>query len=243
MYQVKLGVFEGPLDLLLHLIRKHELDIYDIPIVMITQQYMEYLKLMETLNLDIAGEFLVMASTLIYIKSRTLLPSACDEEDEAEDPRAQLVQQLLEYKRFKHAAQQLREYEEEREEVFTRQAPPPEDIATDEDPGLEVSLFELLRCFQQVVDRVGHVDYYEVSAESNVSVEQQTEFVLNKLSVHKQMSFEDLFEEQNTKLQLIVTFLALLELIRHQRLLVRQPVPFGQILIYAVDSPNNSTAH
>ncbi len=235
MYQVKLGVFEGPLDLLLHLIRKHELDIYDIPIVMITQQYIEYLKLMETLNLDIAGEFLVMAATLIYIKSRTLLPSTSEEEAEPEDPRAQLVQQLLEYKRFKNVAQQLRECEEEREEIFTRQAPPPEDLVSNEDPGLEVSLFELLRCFQQVIDRVGQAEYYEVSAPGSINIEQQTEFILNKLLVHKQLSFEDLFEAQDTKLKLIVTFLALLELIRQQQVLVRQPVPFGQILIYAVD--------
>ena len=238
-YQVKLEVFEGPLDLLLHLIRKSELDIYDIPIVMITQQYMEYLELMKTLNLDIAGEFLVMAATLIYIKSRTLLPSMVEEEDPDEDPRAQLVRQLLEYQRFKNAAQQLREYEEGQEEIFARQSTPPGDVSSEEDNGLEVSLFELLRCFKGVMERVGRADYYQVAAQENITIEQQVDWILNKLLIHQQLSFEDLFDKQETKLQLIITFLALLELVRHQQVLVRQPVPFGQILIYATNKINS----
>lgn len=233
-YQVKLGVFEGPLDLLLHLIRKNELDIYDIPIAIITKQYMEYLGLMKTLNLDIAGEFLVMAATLIYLKSRTLLPSTADEEDNEEDPRVQLVRQLLEYRRFKDVAYQLREYEEVREEIFTRQAPQPEDVSSDEDGGLEVSLFELLRCVKKVMERVGQVDSYEVSAPINITIEQQSELILNKILVHRQLSFEDLFDGQETKIQIIVTFLALLELIRHQQLRIYQATPLGQILIYGI---------
>jgi segregation and condensation protein A len=237
-YQVKLGVFEGPLDLLLHLIRKNELDIYDIPIAMITQQYMEYLALMKTLNLDIAGEFLVMAATLMYIKSRTLLPSTADEEDGEEDPRQQLIRQLLEYQRFKDVAQQLREYEEKREELFTRQPLPPEDISPEED-GLEVSLFELLRCFKKVMERTERVDYYEISAGDDISIEQQAKLILDKISTHPRLSFEELFAGGQTKLQMIVTFLALLELARHQQVVVRQPVPFGQILIYAVDKGNS----
>lgn len=235
-YQVKLGVFEGPLDLLLHLIRKNELDIYDIPIAIITQQYMEYLRLMETLNLDIAGEFLVMAATLIYIKSRTLLPSIADETDDEEvDPRVQLVQQLLEYKRFKEVAHQLREYEEVREEIFTRQVQQLEDVSSDETGSLEVSLFELLRCVKKVMERVGQADAYEIAAPINITVEQQSELILNKLLIHKQLDFEDLFDGQKTKIEVIVTFLALLELIRHQQLRVYQATPMGQILIYGAD--------
>jgi segregation and condensation protein A len=233
LYQVKLEVFEGPLDLLLHLIRKNELDIYDIPIAMITQQYIEYLELMKTLNLDIAGEFLVMAATLIYIKSRTLLPSSLEEEDSDEDPRAQLVRQLLEYQRFKNVAQQLRGYEEAQQEIFTHQVTQPEDVSSsDEDSSLEVSLFELLRCFKEVMERVGQADTYEIAAPDNITVEQQANLILNKALIHHQLNFEDLFDGEQTKLQLIITFLALLELIRNQQVLVRQPVPFGQILIY-----------
>jgi segregation and condensation protein A len=232
-YQVKLDVFEGPLDLLLHLIKKNEVDIYDIPIAAITEQYMEYLKLMKTLNLDIAGEFLVMAATLIYIKSRILLPSTAGEEDDQEDPRAQLVKQLLEYQRFKNAAQQLREYESQREEVFSRQALPLEELEdiSSEEGCLEVSLFELLLCFKKVMAQAGQAGYYEISTPDDTSIEQQTELIMNKLLIHQKLNFEDLFDDKHTKLEMIVTFLALLELIRHQQVIVHQPVPLGHILI------------
>jgi segregation and condensation protein A len=233
-YQVKLEKFEGPLDLLLHLIRKNEVDIYDIPISIITRQYIDYLKLMKTLNLDIAGEFVLMAATLIYIKSKILLPSiAEDGEDEQDDPRAQLVQQLMEYQQFKNAAQQLREYETQRAELFFRQSPQPEEssYSLSEVTELQVSLFDLLLCFKNVMDRAGVVDCYEISAPDGVTVEQQAGFVLDRVLKYGQLNFNDLFDAQDTKLKMIVTFLALLELIRHQRIMVHQPFPLGDILI------------
>ncbi len=139
-YQVKLEIFEGPLDLLLHLIKKNELDIYDIPIALITKQYMQYLELMKRLNLDIAGEFLVMAASLMYIKSKSLLPSIADDEDEEDDPQQLLVSKLLDYQRFKNIALNLREYEANRQELFTRTVEVPEDLVC-RDIKLELSLF------------------------------------------------------------------------------------------------------
>jgi len=228
-YQVKLDKFEGPLDLLLYLIKKQEINIYDIPIASITQQYLEYLKLMEFLNLELAGEFLVMAATLMRIKARMLLPRHEDEEEEGEDPRQQLVQQLLEYQKFKSAASKLEAMEYQRRMLFPRPEQNGKSIADDE---YSYNLFDLIAAFKAVLER-NRVTYLEVEVEET-SVEEKIDFLKQKLSDCDMIAFEDLFEGQQSLVELIVTFLALLEVLRLRIATVRQTRPFGKIWIKAV---------
>ena len=228
-YQVKLDKFEGPLDLLLYLIKKQEINIYDIPIARITQQYLEYLKLMEFLNLELAGEFLVMAATLMRIKARMLLPRHEDEDEEGEDPRQQLVQQLLEYQKFKSAASKLEAMEYQRRMLFPRPEQDGKSIADDE---YSYNLFDLITAFKTVLER-NRVTYLEVEVEET-SVEEKIDFLKQKLSDCDMIAFEDLFEGQQSLVELIVTFLALLEVLRLRIATVRQTRPFGKIWIKAV---------
>lgn len=234
-YSVKLEVFEGPLDLLLYLIRKEELNIYDIPIARITQQYLDYLEFMKALNLDIAGEFLVMAATLIKIKSRLLLPRHVEiEGEEAVDPRHDLVQQLLEYKKFKEAAGRLEEKETHQRLMYPRpkggfEQPDPATVAP---PTPEVGLFDLLAAFRHVVDRLDKVDIYNIVGE-DITIEERIDFVQTRIREHGKLSFFGLFEGQTRRLVVVVTFFALLELIRLGRVVVRQRGLFGEIWIYA----------
>lgn len=229
-YHVKLEIFEGPLDLLLHLIRKHELDIYDIPVGLITQQYLEYLDLMKSLDIEIAGEFLVMASTLTYIKSRMLLPPPDNPEDEefGVDPRAELIQRLLEYKRFKDAAQSLEQKEELWSQVFSRPAEAAPDLPPDDEPLLfDFHLFDLLAALKDVMARVPDQSF-EITAES-VSITEKISHILARLESSDSVVFADLFEGNTTKLQMIATFLALLELMRTRVVRAVQIEQFGAI--------------
>lgn len=231
-YQVKLEIFEGPLDLLLYLIRQEELDIYDIPIARITQQYLEYLELMKALDLEIAGEFLVMAATLLKIKSKMLLPHHQEIEGEAEDPRKDLVQQLLEYKKFKEAASRL----EDREIVQRLMFPRPkgafekQEEAAAEPPPPEVGLYELLAAFRQVVERIDKVKIYQLVGE-DITIEERIDFILRAVQEREQLSFGQLFANERRKLVLVVTFFALLELVRLGRVRVVQESLFGEIII------------
>jgi len=210
-YKIKIPVFEGPLDLLLHLIRENKIDIYDIPIALITRQYLKYLEIMEELSLDIAGEFLVMAATLIYIKSRMLLPP--DEEaslEEQEDPRKELVQKLLEYQAFKEAAFSLKEKEEERTKVF-RRGP----LSADDEPLpylSDVSLFDLLSAFKKILDKAPP-EVVSITKET-LTVKDKISFIMEMLEGKEAVRFEELFKESITRIHLIITFVALLELIR-----------------------------
>ncbi len=229
-YHVKLEIFEGPLDLLLHLIRKHELDIYDIPVGLITQQYLEYLDLMKSLDIEIAGEFLVMASTLTHIKSRMLLPPPENPEDEefGVDPRAELIQRLLEYKRFKDAAQSLEQKEELWSQVFSRPAEAAPDLPPDDEPLLfDFHLFDLLAALKDVMARVPDQSF-EITAES-VSITEKISHILARLESSDSVVFADLFEGNTTKLQMIATFLALLELMRTRVVRAVQIEQFGAI--------------
>lgn len=217
-YQVKLEAFTGPMDLLLHLIRKHQINIYDIPIALITQQYLEYLSLMKTLNLSLAGEFLVMAATLLYIKSRTLLPKeekAETEDEEGLDPRTELVRQLVEYERFKEAAGTLVARERIWRESFPRDPLPlpveaveEEDIATD-----DLQLFDLLSAFQEVLDRAPTDQFVELTREA-WTVQDRIQVILERLESESTIPFEGLFDQHWSRPLVIVTFLALLELVR-----------------------------
>jgi segregation and condensation protein A len=233
-YTVRLEVFEGPLDLLLHLIQKNELDIANIPIALITEQYLEYLKLMKVLNLDVAGEYLLMASTLLYIKSRTLLPVSPDEEEgEGEDPRAELVRKLLEYQKYKEAASELEKRPMLDRDVFIRSTSMETEDAGGEER-VEVNLFELLEAFRKILARVKAEEFHEVVLD-RLSVEQKVEEILSLLQREKRsMSFHLLFPEQATRRIIIITFLAILELVKMKLVRVFQLSPFETIRISLV---------
>ena len=237
---IKLANFEGPLDLLLHLIKKNELNIYDIPIALITAQYLDTIQLMQELNLDVAGDFLVMAATLIHIKSKMLLPrpeTAAGVEGEEDDPRDALVRRLLEHQKFKAAAGLLHEREQVRAAQWQR---PDERVAAiagdDYEPELEVDLFSLLAAFQAVVQRAKLRPKVPLPPEQ-ISLESRIEQLLARLSETEAYGFEDLFADVNDRGGLIVTFLALLEMIRLKLVRVFQSGSFGPIRVYKRPRP------
>ena len=232
-YPVKLANFEGPLDLLLHLIRKHEINIYDIPIVLVTKQYLDYIDLMQELNLDVAGDFLVMAATLIHIKSRTLLPRTDPtQEDPDEDPREALMRRLLEHQKYKAAAELLHERETLRSAQWTRPDGPITEIAGEApEPEVEVDLFSLISAFRAVVERAKHRPKVYLPAEQ-IAIEDRIEQLMTRLSETEACGFEDLFADVQTRAGLIVTFLALLEMIRLKLVRVFQAGSVGPIRVY-----------
>ena len=231
-YQVHIENFEGPLDLLLHLIKKSEINIYDIPIHLIAKQYLTYIEAMESLNLTVAGEFLVMASTLLQIKSKMLLPPdevVVDEED-GPDPREELVRRLLEYKRFKEAARQLDEHEQLWREVYSRGQSQAAALEPDESLLDNVSLFELVDVLQGILDRNPGKRFMEILPD-NLTVRERMNAILEMLEEQESVNFVDLFEPACHRLVIIVTFLALLELMRLRTARVFQPEHFGPILV------------
>jgi segregation and condensation protein A len=235
-YKVKLDVFEGPLDLLLYLIKRDEVDIYDISIERITKQYLEYLDAFQMLNIDLAGEFIVMAANLLYIKSRMLLPvdqQMAEEDADEDDPRWELIRQLIEYKKFKEAASHLREREAEQENLFARVPAAPE-LEPDAANLLveEVGIFDLIRAFQNVLKRrtAPQEDLREIF-EENFTVADKIDHVLRIIGSGVALKFEEMFPERATRTEIVVTFLAMLELIRMKQLRVRQDQDFGEIWI------------
>lgn len=238
-YRVKLEIFEGPLDLLLYLIRKNELDIYDISIITITQQYLEYLDLMKALNLEIAGEFLVMAATLMHIKSRSLLPDQGDdnEAEQGPDPLEELRRQLLEYQKFKDAALALKDQEILEKDVFTRSYFEERNLKPGDTEEMgDISLFELLNALKTVLKKTGNSEaLMQVTAEQ-ISVKDKIAWILDILKDRKSLTFESLFTAMQNKIEIVSTFLALLELIRLQAVKVLQQSLFNTIYIYAIDS-------
>ena len=239
-YHVKLEQFEGPLDLLLHLIKKNEVNIYDIPIALITAQYLETIEFMQELNLDIAGEYLVMAATLIHIKSKMLLPrpeTAAGVDGDGEDPRDALVRRLLEHQKYKAAAGLLHEREQVRSAQWLR---PDERVAAiagdDYEPELEVDLFSLLTAFQAVVERAKQRPKIVLPSEQ-IPVEVRIDQLLARLSETEAIGFEELFADAQDRAGLIVTFLALLEMIRLKLIRVFQSGSFGPIRVYKRPRP------
>jgi segregation and condensation protein A len=229
---VKLARFEGPLDLLLHLIKRDEIDIYDIPISHITQQYLAYLELMRALDLEIAGEFLVMAATLMRIKARMLLPAPpLGEEEDEGDPREELVQRLLEYRQFKEAAETLKGREEERRHLFERGMVPGEDDAGPL-PLVPATLFDLLDALNRVMSRVPEQAVYEVEAEE-WDVEDKMSLIASAVAERGELSFHELLMRCQARLEMIVTFMALLELVKLGNVAVVQDASFGDITIVA----------
>jgi segregation and condensation protein A len=236
-YKVNLEVFEGPLDLLLYLIKKDEVDIYDIPIGRITTQYMEYLDLMKILNLEIAGDFIVMAATLMVIKSRLLLPDEVRgpvEEDDEDDPRWDLVRQLVEYKKFKDAAGFLGQLETIQENVFSREGEHVELGARPEIGMSDVSIFDLISALNQALDRVPREELNEIFAEQ-YTVSEKVDYLLELTQNGKPLTLGRLFRGMRSRHEIVCTFLAMLELIKLNRLVARQNNHFDEIVIEQVE--------
>jgi segregation and condensation protein A len=232
-YKIKIELFEGPLDLLLYLIKKEHLNIYDIPIATVTEQYLQYLNLMQMLDLNIAGEFLVMSATLMQIKSKMLLPAeeGSGVEGEQEDPREELVKRLLEYERFKEIAQDLRQKETDQREVFKRPRSEAEKPADEKkDIYFEASIFDLISAFSQALKDIPKEVFYEV-IKDKYTVEEATHEILHILLARSQVKLSDIFGRAKNKLEIIVNFLAVLELIRMKEIIARQSELFQEIEI------------
>jgi segregation and condensation protein A len=237
IYAIKLDVFEGPLDLLLHLIQQNEMDITDVSIAEITKQYLEYLNLMEMLDLDVASEFLVMAATLLHLKSQIILPSTNSDESYTFKDREELVRQLLEYKQFKEAAQTLDYYATNHEKVYGRSVDSYADVEDLREVQIKATLFDLLSAFKGVTERQFAVDdYYEEIQEEPITVEEKMDFLERRLNDGEQIRFDELFSEFASKLERIVTFLATLELIRLRRVVAIQSGHFDNIYLVKPDA-------
>lgn len=235
-YKVKLEVFEGPLDLLLYLIKRDEVDIYDISIERITKQYLEYMEAFQVLNIELAGEFIVMAANLLYIKSRTLLPKdqqMAEEDAEEDDPRWELIRQLIEYKKFKEVAEKLRSREAIQEQLFPRFPVLPEVEAQDTLLVEEVGIFDLINAFQKILKRLEKKKPEDLRQifEENFTVGEKIDYLLRITRGGTSIRFEECFAEAASRTEIVVTFLAMLELIRLKQLRVRQERHFAQIWI------------
>ncbi len=233
MYTVKLQDFEGPLDLLLFFIKRDELDVYDIPIARITREFLEYLHFMEDLDLEVAGEFVVMAAELMQIKVKLLLPPEPGEEEEI-DPRANLVQRLVEYKRFKEQADLMKQREEERMKLFDRGYRAADEHVmeeeTAEDLVRDVTFFDLIAAFKFAMDRMPKRFVHEVNR-LNVTLEEQIAYIEDVIARRPEITFFELISPMKERIRIVVTFIALLEVIRAKRVIVRQLEPFGDLSI------------
>ena len=239
-YKVKFEVFEGPLDLLLYLIKKQEVDIYEVNLTQLATQFIEYIEVMRMLDLEIAGEFLVMASTLMYIKSRELLPVdkqvEVEEEDEGEDPRWELIRQLVEYKKFKDAAAQLQQLEERQESIYRREAPKPVFEAEPQKP--DVSIFDLINAVNSILKRVAQREGEQREIfEDKWSVSEKIEMLAKLITQQSRVKFSALFESATSRTEVVVTFLAMLELIRLRQIICVQPDHFAEIEIIKAEAP------
>lgn len=234
-YDIHLEIFEGPLDLLLYLIKKDDLDIKEIQIAQITNEYLEYMELMKEMNLEVAGEFLVMAATLMQIKAKMLLPPSVEEEDEGPDPLDELKSKLLEYQKYKEVAQTLVQREQDNANVFYR--PPP--VFDKDEYMLDVSIFDLMESFRSVLKElpkeVKEIVYKEIPIETRIRE------ILDFMEGKEYVSFIEILRKETTRHGLIVSFLAILELIRLKQIIARQSEQFGDVRIYRVkDEPNKN---
>lgn len=229
-YKVRLeNIFEGPMDLLIHLIKKNEVDIYDIPVALITEQYLAYIEWMKLLNIDIVGDFLVMASTLAHIKSRMLLPSHGDDEDE-EDPRLEIVRPLAEYLQIKSAAEQLASRNMLGDQIFTRRTNLKEYVDGEQEL-MQVGLFELIDAFQRILQKVSKEHTVDLSTDK-VSVKDRMNTIIDILEDKGSVSFLELFSEEPEKFDIIITFLALLELMKLNLIRAAQSAQSGIIRLF-----------
>lgn len=228
-YHVRLTQFEGPLDLLLHLIRRDKINIYDIPISHITKEYLSYIEIMQELSLEVAGEFFVMAATLMRIKAQMLLPKRPDEEDE-EDPREELVRNLLEYRKFKEAASHFADRESDRRKVFTRPAVRPPEGEKDTSL-MEVSIFDLVDAFKKVMEDLKNQISYRIEKET-YTIEEKIDLIRDRIASNSEILFTELFSGEIDRLEIIVTFLAILEMARIGELSARQMTSSGDVWLF-----------
>lgn len=239
-WRVSLPVFDGPLDLLLYLIKKEEMNIYDIEVGKITQQYLAHLDVIKEMDLEMAGDFLVIAATLLYIKSRTLLPMdqqmAEEETEEGEDPRWELIRQLVEYKKFKDASFDLQLREGQREKIYYRQAEEERPISLPVGLG-QVGVFDLVKAFQRILDRAREKEGFREIYEERYTVNDKIQYILERIDAEGQILFTSLFNDVCSRPEIVVTFLALLELVRLKQLKTRQSDAFEEIEIYRGETP------
>lgn len=241
-YKVKLEIFEGPLDLLLHLIKQNEVDIYDIPIAKITEQYMEYVEMMKTLNLEVAGEFLLMAATLIHIKSKMLLPfseEAGEEEEEGGDPRQELVRRLLEYQKYKEAAAELEQMRILGRDTFTKGQMPTDGL---EEGGLvNLSLFDLLEALKDVLAKAPKTIGFDIAIE-HITIADRINAVMELLNQEKSVTFFSLFPSGSSRAMIVTTFLAMLELTKMKMIRIYQSEQDGVIRLYVPEIGSRESA-
>jgi len=230
-YKVQLPEFEGPMDLLLYLIKTNELNIYDIPIAFILDEYIKYVDMLKVLNLNTIGDFLVLAAQLIFIKSKMLLPRSKDDDEDVEDPRSELVQKLLEYKQFKEASKQLGGREAYFSEMYGRKNPAG-DAEKKEEIMLQVSVFDLIKAFERILSRTKEVHVREILV-TRFSVNDKISWIMDLLEKNESLSIEQLFEPMEERMEMIITFLAMLELTKLHLIKVTQESILGRIMIYA----------
>lgn len=242
MYKIQLNNFEGPIDLLLYFIRRDELDIYDIPIARITKEFIDAVEEWERVHLHVVGDFIVMASTLMRIKAKLLLPRPeLGDDGEIIDPRKELVQQLVEYKRFKDAAEMLRNLSDERDQKFCRQLEPiilTDELDSEENIILDVTLYDLARFFKSVMDNMPVVSQFELHREP-VRLEKQKEFIFKYFDGDGRLKFSTILDKLKTRMEIVVTFLAILELVREGICRLTQNKVFGDLELQKIGSENN----
>jgi len=236
LYKIKLDQFEGPLDLLLFFIKRDELNIYDIPISQITKEFLEYVNLIKLLDLEVAGDFILMASTLMHIKVRMLLPREVDEKGEEIDPRAELIQALLEYKRYKEMSEELSFFESNQRKInyrgnFTadeKEAPPEFEVLLK-----NVTIFDIAKAFKKAIDNIKPEVFHEIK-KINITIDEQISYIMSKLDNISELSFLSLVEEMNEKIRIVITFVALLELTKMGMIGIRESPNFNDFLILKI---------
>jgi segregation and condensation protein A len=234
MYKIKLEQFEGPLDLLLFFIRRDELNIYDIPISKITKEFLEYVNLIKMLDLEIAGDFILMASTLMHIKVRMLLPREIDEKGEEIDPRTELVQALLEYKKYKEMSEELSFFESNQRKISFRgnYSVDPKETYSDYDVLLkDVSIYDLAKTFKKIIEGIKEEPIHEI-IKINISIDEQIEHILNLIEQKPELTFLDLVEGMKEKIRIVVTFVALLELTKMGKIGIRTSKNYNNFTLY-----------
>lgn len=238
MFKVKLNSFEGPLDLLLFFIKRDELDIYDIPISYITNEFLKYLELIKILDLEQAGDFILLASTLMHIKVRMLLPKEINEHGAEIDPRAELVQQLLEYKRYKEMAEEFSYFETEQRKIFYRGNFNLDEKSTFDDTGLllkNITVFDLARAFQRIMSTLKPEPVHQIKR-IPVTIEEQMDFIRKKLEFDREIVFTSLVTGLKMKIQIVYTFIAMLEMVRMQLIGVKESDSFNDFVVYSIEN-------
>lgn len=238
MYKIKLEHFEGPLDLLLFFIKRDELDIYDIPISLITKEFLEYVNLIKILDLEVAGDFILMASTLMHIKARMLLPREVDEKGEEIDPRSGLIQALLEYKKYKEMSEELSFFESnQRKKKFRGNFEADISVSPPEYEVLlkNVSIYDLAKAFKHIIQEIKVQPVHQI-IKTNVTIDEQIEFILERFNEKSEIHFLSLVENLREKIRIVVTFIALLELVKVHRIGIKQSAEFNDFVIYRIDN-------